>query len=199
MVESILKRFEGKQAYGVYPDVLELLQFLRETHPETAIAIISNTDPNVYMLLENLDILKYFKNFTYFSYEIEMSKPNPKLFEYVLDDILKKRPDLISENDTLITFKKQCWHIGDEIKNDFQAAEKVGWNSILIDRTNAHGYFNEEIKTNANFSEYYLSVQKVDQNMGKIWQLCKDQKDVVQIDSHSYVLSNLSSFKNFFS
>lgn len=198
MVESILNRFEGKQAYAVYPDVLELLQFLTENYPETVIAIISNTDPNVHKLLENLEILRYFKDFTYFSYEIELSKPNPRLFDYVLNDILEKRPDLLSGNETVAAIKKRCWHIGDEVKNDFEAAEKVGWNSVLIDRTNSHGYFNVEIKANTNFSEYDLSVQKVDQNMNKIWQLCKEQEDVVQTDSNSYVLSNLYSFKNLF-
>ena len=198
MVESILSRFEGKQAYAIYPDVMELLKFLAENHPETVIAIISNTDPNVYKLLENLEILRYFKNFTYFSYEIELSKPNPRLFDYVLKDILEKRSDILSGNETIDTIKKRCWHIGDEVKNDFKAAEEVGWNSVLIDRTNTHGYFNDEINAKNNFSEYDLSVQKVDQNMSKIWQLCKDQEEIVQTDPHSYVVSNLYSFKKLF-
>ncbi|CAB4254464.1 similar to Saccharomyces cerevisiae YMR130W Putative protein of unknown function [Maudiozyma barnettii] len=198
MIQNILKRFEGKQAYAVYPDVLELLQFLKEQHPEVVIGIISNTDPKVYRLLENLDILKYFENFTYFSYDLELSKPDIKIFEYVLDDIIKKRPNLLDDKESLSSFKKKCWHVGDELKNDLQCAHKAGWSNVLIDRTNNHGYFEKDKFISSDVSEHDLSIQKVDQTMCKIWELCEHQDSGLQLDFTSFILPNLYTFRQLF-
>ncbi|SMN19181.1 similar to Saccharomyces cerevisiae YMR130W Putative protein of unknown function [Maudiozyma saulgeensis] len=198
IVQNILKRFEGKQAYAVYPDVLELLQFLKENHPEVVIGIISNTDPKVYKLLENLGILKYFENFTYFSYDLELSKPDTRFFEFVFKDIIKKRPNILQDKESLSTLKTKCWHVGDELKNDLQGAQAAGWNSVLIDRNNSHGYLDENVLIGSKFSDHNLSIQKVDQTMSKIWESCKDEDSGVQLTTTSFILPNLYAFKQFF-
>ena len=198
IIHSILDRFKGREAYGVYPDVLHFLQFMRKNHPNTVIGIISNTDPNVYQLLENLGILEYFKGFTYFSYELEMSKPSQKIFDHVIDDVMKKRPELFVEESVQVDVRKGCWHVGDEWKNDLLAAKEAGWNSVLVDRANIHGCIGENSIPNKEMSEHEVAIQKVNQKMPDIWEFCKNKDNAVQLDNKTFVVPNIYCFKSFF-
>lgn len=198
MVLSILTRFEGRNAYAVYPDVLKFLKFIKKEHPEIILGIISNTDPKVYKLLENLDILKYFENHIYLSYDIELSKPDVKLFDYVFDDITRKEPSLLKDMNSSDFKKIFCWHIGDEYKNDMLGSSSAGWKGVLIDRSNRNHYFNEEQQGIEKRPEHDLSLEKIDQTMNQIWELSEHQNDVIQLDQYNFVLSNFYSFQRFF-
>lgn len=198
LVHNILKRFEGKQAYAVYPDVIQFLQLLKTQHPEIVVGIISNTDPNVYRLLENLGLLDYFQGHTYFSFELEVSKPDVKIFDGVLRDIMKTRPTLFPKGSTIADARQWCWHIGDEMKNDMLGAKNAGWNSVLIDRLNLHEYLNDRTASPKQISEHEISIQKVDQTMSKIWEFCKAKEDSIQLDNTTFVIPNISCFEHFF-
>lgn len=67
--------------YIFFDDVKVTLQGLKEKYK---IGVISDTDPSIKRVLKNAGIYDYFDNMT-LSYELGISKPNPKMFEYALD------------------------------------------------------------------------------------------------------------------
>lgn len=196
MVESILKTFEGKNAYAVYPDILHILTKIKAEYPEIVVGIISNTDPTAYKLMDNLEISHFFEDFMYLSYDLNMCKPNKEIYEYVLSDIVNKRPDLL-KNSTINELRTRCWHIGDELKNDLLGAKDAGWNSILVDRLNSNHYFNE-IPHKFEITEHKLSLDKISQRAEEVWKLSRDQKDIIQLDKNSFVTSNITLVESLF-
>ncbi|CDF88451.1 BN860_10572g1_1 [Zygosaccharomyces bailii CLIB 213] len=193
MVDEILTRFEGLEAYVVQPDVLEFLEKVKSKHPDIVLGIISNTDPIMYTLLRNIKLYPFFENHIYLSYDLEVKKPSREIFAHALNDIVKKHPKLI-DGITIQELVSKCWHIGDEELNDMKAAEAVDWNGILIDRTNKYGYLSESFQ-NVERSEHHLSIDKIDGNSRKNYRLSMEQQDIVQISAKTYVASNFESLK----
>ncbi|CCF55477.1 hypothetical protein KAFR_0A00390 [Kazachstania africana CBS 2517] len=195
MVSDILLRFEGEEAYAVYPDVLEFLQRCKEKMPGIILGIISNTDPIVNKLLKNLKLTQFFEGNIYLSYDLELSKPNREIFDFALTDIVKR--NRLAFDGTLDDFKKSCWHIGDELHNDLQGAANSGWNSILIDRSNRNGFFNTT-RGLPERSEHDLTLEKVDHEAKRIWELSILQNDIIQYSEKSYVVANMRMLNDIF-
>ncbi|CCH62319.1 hypothetical protein TBLA_0H00260 [Henningerozyma blattae CBS 6284] len=140
MINEILVRFEGKMAYTVYDDIVRFLTYIKQKHPEIIIGIISNTDPICKILLGNLGLYKFFDSEDiYLSYDLDISKPNPEIFNYCFNDICRRYPHLKKVGVPCDQLKKLFWHIGDEPKNDFEGSQLSGWSSILINRFDLPG------------------------------------------------------------
>ncbi|SCV02137.1 LAMI_0G16204g1_1 [Lachancea mirantina] len=194
MIEHILTVFEGFGAYSIYPDLLDLLRSIRKKSPDTVLGVISNTDPIMYKLLKNIGLNVYFDNNIYLSYDIDLSKPDVRLFDHVLKDIVKKRPNLL-EAMTLQELRGHCWHIGDEKMNDMIGPCNAGWVGILLDRANKYHYFNEEFQ-HIERSEHDLYQDKIDNNYQVSYETSLKNTDVVQLAERQLVISNLKPIKS---
>lgn len=218
MINDILKRFQGQEAYAVYPDVLNFLKYCQLQYPNVKLGIISNTDPIVYILLENLGILDFFKDHLYLSYELDISKPDTRIFHHVINDVIGRHPDILVGLTQKNELAKYCWHIGDEMKKDMIAANNAGWNAILVDRLNRNGFFYEtsDYKHNGDLgnnidnqshnyllrrkdmNEYSLQIDKIDQHAMKIWNLSKDRTDFIQLTEKTFVVPNINTIQKMF-
>ncbi|QLQ78083.1 hypothetical protein HG537_0A03300 [Torulaspora globosa] len=193
MVEEILMRFEGDQAYNVYPDVLDFLEEAKSKHPDVILGIISNTDPIVYTLLQNLGLYEYFEPNIFLSYDLDLKKPSKEIFQYALESIAKRYPTLVDNND-LDTLRSRCWHIGDEAINDMRGAENAGWNGVLIDRNNKYGHLSGSLKYKDRSSDL-LSVDKIDTTFNMSYEMSLRQMDTVLLDERAIVVSNFKTLQ----
>ncbi|SCU92557.1 LAFA_0F11386g1_1 [Lachancea sp. 'fantastica'] len=192
MISEILRLFEGRDAYTVYPDLLELLKILRERYPETVLAVVSNTDPIMYKLIKNLGLKSYFDSHVYLSYDLEVSKPDRRFFDAVLQDVVGRYPALASEHG-MEELKSFCWHIGDEEANDLRAAQAAGWNAVLLDRTNKYGHFSET-GTAKDRQLHQLFADKIDNDAYKSWEASLQQPDILQLSQREFVVANYATF-----
>ncbi|SCU87128.1 LADA_0E02168g1_1 [Lachancea dasiensis] len=193
MIAEILRVFDGFGAYTVYPDLLELLEHIKEEHPDTILGVASNTDPIMYTLLKNIGLQTYFGNHIYLSYDLELSKPDPKFFDAILQDVVHKNPEILA-NSNLEDLKASCWHIGDEESNDLTGASAVGWNSVLIDRVDKYKHLSGTADgVTRQVSELYAD--KIDNHAAKSWETSLRQTDVVQLADREYVVANFNVLK----
>jgi putative hydrolase of the HAD superfamily len=109
--------FASGEPWFIYPETIQTLDFLRES--EIPIGIISNFDSRLYSVLRSLSLDHYFQSVT-ISTEVGAAKPNGKIFSVALA-------------------KHNCeageaWHVGDSLKEDYEAATAMGLRGILVDR-----------------------------------------------------------------
>ncbi|CAI4048384.1 Dpi35p SKDI_13G2600 [Saccharomyces kudriavzevii IFO 1802] len=197
MIDEILMRFEGFDSYFVYPDLIEFLSNLKSRYPNIILGIISNTDPTFYKLLKNIGLYETFADSIYLSYELDLIKPDRAMFQYALDDIIRKNSHLLkmySREEIL----QHSFHIGDELKNDLEGAQAAGWTGILLDRSDKYGYLSESVGK-ASRDEYKLSIDKIDNHSMKTWEASTKQKDTVQLSERKYVVSNFEVLEELFS
>lgn len=188
MIEEILARFEGFGAYMVYPDLLGLLKEIKKRYPDVVVGIISNTDPLVYTLLKNIGLYEYFENHIYLSYNLELKKPSAEIFQYAMEDITLKHPELLADM-SLQDLKARSWHVGDEAINDMHAAENAGWNGVLMDRINKYSYMSESFEKMERDGDL-LSVDKIDNNSKESWEISIKQRESIQLSKRSFVVAN---------
>jgi putative hydrolase of the HAD superfamily len=96
-------------------DVIEQLR------PQFELAIVSNFDGRLRVILERLGISKYFHR-VFVSSEIGADKPDPEIFRRALE-FLEIQP-----HDTL--------HIGDDPERDWRAATDAGLSVFQLNRKN---------------------------------------------------------------
>lgn len=66
-------------------------------------------------------------DFVALSYDVGVSKPDPQIFNATRDMVqMSMGQDL------------RCIHVGDEPEKDYHAALNAGWESVLLDRGEAH-------------------------------------------------------------
>lgn len=198
MIFEILARFKTNKAYTAYPDVVEFIKAIKLKYPDVIVGIISNTDPAVYDLLKSLGIFHFFAPYTYFSYDLDISKPDVEIFNYAVNDVLQKNPDFITDSTTKEIFLQGCWHIGDELNKDMLAAERAGWNGILVDRLDRNGFI-KNISSRSEMTEHDLQLDKIDQHAEKIWEVSQNREELVQLNDRTFVVPNVRVVKSMFS
>ncbi len=109
--------FASGEPWVIYPEIIQTLDFLHES--EIPIGIISNFDSRLYSVLRSLSLDHYFQSVT-ISTEVGAAKPNGKIF----------RVALAKHNCTA----GEAWHVGDSLKEDYEAATAMGLRGILVDR-----------------------------------------------------------------
>lgn len=199
MVREILTRFEGVEAYTVYPDVRNFLERVKREHPNVILGIISNTDPKVCNLLENLQLKHYFGKHIYLSYDLEVKKPDQRIFHAAFEDIVKRNQYLLKDM-TLDELKSRVWHVGDEKMTDFEGAHSAGFNSVLVDRINEFGYFGKHEDSfmeekSLTWNDARLSLRKVCNDSEGTWRISMAQKDIIKVSARQYVITNFDSLE----
>lgn len=114
---DLYAHFKTADPWFVYSDTVPTLEKLKRLN--IPIAILSNFDSRLYSVLQALDLEKYFDSVT-ISTEVGVAKPDPKIFSIALA-------------------KYNCppaeaWHIGDSVKEDYEAAKAAGLRGILLNR-----------------------------------------------------------------
>lgn len=125
-IDGLYNHFNTKDAYHFYPDAYSTLHEF--SHRKFNMGILSNSDARMRMTMEDMGIEQLFgANNVCLSYETGYEKPHEDAFLNAQKLMLKGDFD-----------PHNCWHVGDDIKKDFEGALKVGWNSILVDREGDH-------------------------------------------------------------
>lgn len=115
--EDLYAAFEAKEAWQIYPDVIETLKGLRQRGIRLAVA--SNWDARLPALLKTLDLESYFDE-KFISSDMGIAKPDPRFFREALA--------------TMGLEPLEALHVGDDPEEDANGAESVGMRAYLIDR-----------------------------------------------------------------
>src|SRR6266481_4426436 len=114
--EIAYEHFAEAGVWELYPEVLEVLEKLS---PRFQLAVISNFDGRLRMILEQLGISKFFKH-VFLSSELGADKPDPEIFRRALN-VIHREPN-------------EVMHIGDDPARDWKAASAVGLSIFQLDR-----------------------------------------------------------------
>ncbi|MGE5214443.1 MAG: HAD-IA family hydrolase [Nitrospirota bacterium] len=110
------EHFAEAGVWELYPDVVDALRQLRERFE---LAVISNFDGRLRLILQHLGISRYFSHI-FVSSELGADKPDPEIFRRAIT-IMHLRPDEIV-------------HVGDDPERDWKAAARVGLLVFRLDR-----------------------------------------------------------------
>jgi putative hydrolase of the HAD superfamily len=114
--EIAYEHFAEAGVWELYPEVIEVLEKLEPRFP---LAVVSNFDGRLRMILEQLGVSKFFKN-VFLSSELGADKPDPEIFRRALNLIH------LPPNEVL--------HAGDDPERDWQAASAAGLLVFQLDR-----------------------------------------------------------------
>jgi putative hydrolase of the HAD superfamily len=114
--EVAYEHFAEPGVWELYPEVPEVLEQLR---PRFELAVISNFDGRLRLILQHLGISKYFAH-VFISSELGADKPDPEIFRRALK-IMR-----LDANEVL--------HVGDDPERDWKAASAAGLSVFRLDR-----------------------------------------------------------------
>jgi putative hydrolase of the HAD superfamily len=114
--EIAYDHFAEASVWELYPEVLDVLEKLQ---PQFQLAVISNFDGRLRMILEQLGISKFFRH-VFVSSELGADKPDSLIFRRALKFI-----DLEPE---------QVLHVGDDPERDWKSAAAAGLSIFRLDR-----------------------------------------------------------------
>lgn len=114
---GLLFRIVTTKLLTIYPETIPTLEAL---HKKVRLAVLSNTQ-RLFTLPEfrKFDIEKYFECIL-FSSDVKVSKPNPKIFTTLLN-MVEIQP-------------QEAIYVGDNLFDDIFGAQKVGMQTVWIDR-----------------------------------------------------------------
>ena len=116
--EAAYAHFAEAGVWELYPEVIEVLEALR---PRFQLAVVSNFDGRLRMILEHLGVSKFFSH-VFLSSELGADKPDPEIFRRALEIIH------LDANDVL--------EVGDDPERDWKAAKAAALLVFRLDRTN---------------------------------------------------------------
>lgn len=119
--DFLIDSFSKKNQWKLVDGSVDILDYLRKK--DIHIGVISNYDPRLHKLLDDIGINKYF-TFVITSYEAGFMKPDEQIFK----EAQKKYTDLGFKFD-----KNTTVHIGDSFTCDYCGAKNAGWRAALID------------------------------------------------------------------
>jgi len=114
--EIAYEHFAEAGVWELYPEVTEVLENLR---PRFQLAVISNFDGRLRMILEHLGVSTFFKH-VFISSELGADKPDPEIFQRALK-IIGLQPN-------------EVLHVGDDPERDWKAAAAAGLSIFQLDR-----------------------------------------------------------------
>ena len=109
--------FETATPWIIYDDTIPTLEKLRSLN--IPLGVLSNFDSRLYRVLRALNLADFFESIT-ISTEVGVAKPDPKIFEIALS-----KHGCEPEN---------AWHVGDSLREDYEAANAAGLRGVLLDR-----------------------------------------------------------------
>ena len=114
--EVAYSHFAEAGVWELYPEATEVLQ---ELQGHFDLAVVSNFDGRLRMILEHLGVSKFFSH-VFLSSELGADKPDPEIFRRALR-LSEARPD-------------ETLHVGDDPVRDWQAARQAGLNVFELQR-----------------------------------------------------------------
>jgi len=114
--EIAYEHFAEAGVWKLYPEVLDVLKQLRERFQ---LAVISNFDGRLRLILQNLGISKYFAH-VFISSELGADKPDPEIFGRALKEMHLDADEVL--------------HVGDDPERDWKAAKEAGLLVFQLDR-----------------------------------------------------------------
>ena len=114
--EAVYSHFAEAGVWELYPDVIEILEALR---PRLQLAVVSNFDGRLRMILEHLGVSRFFSH-VFLSSELGADKPDPLIYHRAL------QLSRLAPNETL--------HVGDDPVRDWQGAEAAGLSIFRLER-----------------------------------------------------------------
>lgn len=114
--EVAYEHFAEAGVWELYPEVIDVLE---ELQPQFRLAVISNFDGRLRIILEQLGISKFFHH-VFISSEIGADKPDPEIYRRAL-----KFLELPAN---------QALHVGDDPERDGKAASAAGLSILQLDR-----------------------------------------------------------------
>ena len=126
--EEIKKIWEETRNYvNMFPDTIDLLKKLKKKYK---LAIISNSaGEEARMALEKFEVDSFF-DYIVLSCEVEIAKPDPRIFQLVLDYF-----DVNGE---------ECVMVGDNLETDIIPAKTLGMKGILVDTRKKYPEYKDE-------------------------------------------------------
>jgi putative hydrolase of the HAD superfamily len=114
--EVAYEHFAEAGVWELYPEVLGVLEQLQ---PRFQLAVISNFDGRLRLILEHLGISKFFRHI-FVSSELGADKPDPEIYRRALQFIDLKPNEVL--------------HVGDDPERDWEAASAAGLSIFRLDR-----------------------------------------------------------------
>ena len=114
--EIAYEHFAEAGVWELYPEVPCVLE---ELEPRFQLAVISNFDGRLRLILDHLGIAKFFTH-VLISSELGADKPDPEIFRRALKLIDLKPSEVL--------------HVGDDPERDWEAASTAGWSIFRLDR-----------------------------------------------------------------
>ena len=114
--EVAYEHFAEPGVWELYPEVSEVLKQLRQRFQ---LAVISNFDGRLRLILQHLGISNYF-SYIFISSELGADKPDPEIFRRALKVMHLDANEVI--------------HVGDDPERDWKAAAAVGLSVFRLDR-----------------------------------------------------------------
>ncbi|XP_045113968.1 haloacid dehalogenase-like hydrolase domain-containing protein 3 isoform X1 [Portunus trituberculatus] len=113
----LIRHFSGGNAYELFEGSTTLLEDIRGRG--VVLGAISNSDERLEGILLHLGVRHYF-DFVLTSYAAKVAKPDPRIFQQALS--------CAGNNIT----SSEALHIGDDLQRDYLAAQRCGWQSVLV-------------------------------------------------------------------
>ncbi len=114
--EIAYEHFAEAAVWELYPEVRGVLE---ELQPRFRLAVISNFDGRLRLILQHLSISKFFSH-VFISSELGADKPDPEIYRRAL---------------TLMDLKpNEVLHVGDDPQRDWEAAAAAGLSVFRLDR-----------------------------------------------------------------
>jgi len=114
--EVAYEHFAEAGVWELYPEVVDVLERLR---PRFRLAVISNFDGRLRMILEQLGISKFFSH-VFISSEIGADKPDPLIYQRAVKFLGIKAEEVL--------------HVGDDSERDWKGATAAGLSIFQLDR-----------------------------------------------------------------
>ncbi len=114
--EVAYEHFAEAGVWELYPEVVDVLERLR---PRFRLAVISNFDGRLRMILEQLGVSKFFSH-VFISSEIGADKPDPLIYQRAVKFLGIKAEEVL--------------HVGDDSERDWKGATAAGLSIFQLDR-----------------------------------------------------------------
>jgi putative hydrolase of the HAD superfamily len=115
--EEVYLHFAKPEAWGVYPEALEVLKDLRDRAID--LVVLSNWDARLHAVLDGSGLGEFLSR-RFISAELGWEKPDPAIYRHVTE-ILRLSPDALLS-------------VGDDPRNDVEGPRKAGWQAVQIER-----------------------------------------------------------------
>ena len=115
--EAVYLHFAKPEAWEIYPEVLEVLEALRDYPVD--LAVLSNWDARLNAVLDGIGLGEFLPR-RFISAELGWEKPDAAIYRHVADILRLPTSSLLS--------------VGDNPRNDIEAPKKAGWQALQIER-----------------------------------------------------------------